>query len=206
MKFEIKVQVTAPDGDEQEYLLTLFEKGLDYANDIGLSIAESKDVLLKLQQQIVTAQTQAFCREKSYCSCCNKKLRSKGQKTIRYRTLFGDINLSSPRFYHCVCQKSQAVTFSPLANLFKKHVAPEMLWLETKWASLVSFGASVNLIKDILPVGEGLSGETVRRHLGRVAQRMESELEEEKLSYIQTRCFERQRLPNPEGRIVVGIE
>jgi len=28
-----------------------------------------------------------------------------------------------------------------------------MLYLETKWASLVSYGASVDLLRDVLPAG-----------------------------------------------------
>ena len=81
-----------------------------------------------------------------------------------------------------------------------------MLWLETKWASLVSYGVTVNLLKDVLPIGARLSAETVRRHLGRVANRMEAELADERYSFVATTAYERERLPNPEGPITVGID
>ena len=42
--------------------------------------------------------------------------------------------------------------FSPLAELFTEHVAPELLYLETRWASLISFGMTAALLKDVLPV------------------------------------------------------
>jgi len=90
--------------------------------------------------------------------------------------------------------------------LLPDHIAPEMLWLETKWASLVSFGVTVDLLKDVLPIGARLNAETVRRHLGRVATRMEAELADERYSFIETCAYEREQLPNPEGPITVGID
>ena len=42
-----------------------------------------------------------------------------------------------------------ARTFSPLTALLPDHVAPELLWLGAKWASLVSFGVTVGLLRDL---------------------------------------------------------
>ena len=81
-----------------------------------------------------------------------------------------------------------------------------MLWLETKWASLVSYGVTVDLLKDVLPIGARLNAETVRRHLARVANRMEAELADERYSFVETSAYEREQLPNPEGPITVGID
>ena len=81
-----------------------------------------------------------------------------------------------------------------------------MLWLETKWASLVSYGVTVDLLKDVLPRDKLLNPETVRRHLGRVANRMETELADERYSFVETSAYEREQLSNPEGPITVGID
>lgn len=206
MNIQIKVQITDADGVCHEQDIATFDKGHGCAGEVGLSIAETKELLLRLQQEMVTAQTRAFCDEKSSCPCCDKKLRRKGQKQIRYRTVFGDIPVISPRYYHCTCQNVDAKTFSPLTSLLPDHVAPEMLWLKTKWASLVSFGVTVDLLKDVLPVGDRLNAETVRRQLGRAAQRMEDELAEERFSFIETSACLREKLPVPEGPIIVGID
>lgn len=206
MDISVKIAITDPNGVVHEHEIVVFEKGYESAAEIGLSIGESKELLLKLQRDIVAAQTAAFCGERSTCPCCAGKLRHKGSKRIQYRTVFGDITIDSPRFYHCVCQPQAAQTFSPLTALLPDHVAPEMLWLETKWASLVSFGVTVDLLKDVLPIGKQLNAETVRRHLGRVAERMESELANEQYNFIHTSAFERENLPNPAGPITVGID
>jgi hypothetical protein len=66
-----------------------------------------------------------------------------------------------------------------------------MLWLETKWASLVSYGVTVDLLKDVLPIAGRLNAETVRRHLRRVATRIEAELTDEWYSFVETNAYER---------------
>ena len=206
MDISVKIAITAPDGVVHEHEIAAFEKGFESAAEIGLSIEDSKALLLNLQQEIVAAQTAAFCADHSTCPCCAGRLRRKGSKVIQYRTVFGDITIDSPRFYHCRCHAGSAQTFSPLAELLPHHVAPEMLWLETKWASLVSYGVTVDLLKDVLPIGGRLNAETVRRHLGRVAMRMEAELADERYSFVETNTYEREQLSNPEDPITIGID
>lgn len=206
MDIEISVRITAPDGTSHTDRIGAFSKGFDTAGDIGLSIEEGKAVLLGIQQKVVAAQCEAFCIERARCTCCDRKLRSKGRRQIRYRTVFGDIAIDSPRFYHLHGHDDTAVTFSPLNELLPDHIAPELLWLETKWASLVSFGVTADLLKDVLPIDARFSPDTIRRHLGRVATRMEAELAEERYSFIETSPHQRAQLPNPEGPITVGID
>ena len=206
MNIEITVTITAPDGTVHTEKIGALDKRADTIGEIGLSIDEGKDLLLKLQQEIVAMQCAAFCAERSCCPCCERKRRCKTRGQIRYRTVFGDVTVASPRFYHCPCQAVAAKTFSPLTELLPDHIAPELLWLETKWASLVSFGVTADLLKDVLPIDRRLSPDTIRRHLGCVAARMETELAGERFSFIETSARQREQLPNPEGQITVGID
>jgi hypothetical protein len=99
----------------------------------------------------------------------------KAQKTresgypIVFRTAFGNVALASPRFYRCDCQPADTGTFSPLAELFTEHTAPELLYLETRWASLISFSLTVALLTDVLPIADTTNPETVRCHRHKVA-------------------------------------
>ena len=54
-------------------------------------------------------------------------------------------------------------TFSPLAELFTDHAAPELLYLEIRWAFLISFGMTAALLRDVLPVVNTTNPETVRQ-------------------------------------------
>jgi hypothetical protein len=63
-----------------------------------------------------------------------------------------------------------------MSELFTENTTSETLYLETKWASLVSFGLTAQPLKDVLPVSSTANVCTLRRHLHRVAARHEADL------------------------------
>lgn len=206
MDIKISLKITAPDGTLCETEVLCLEKPCDSQETIGLSISEGKDLLQSVQKQIVQAQCKAYATRQSVCRQCGSSLRSKSGFPIRYRTVFGDIALKNPRFYHCNCTPSNVKTFSPLKSLLPNHMAPELVYLETKWASLVSFGVTVDLLKEVLPIGASLCAGSVRNHLHNSTRRMETELGEERLFFGETSQSIRAALPVPEGPITVGID
>jgi len=62
--------------------------------------------------------------------------------------------------------------------------SPEMLYLETKWASLIPFARVTDLLKEVLPLGDLLNAESVRNHLQLTAERIKQELGEEHEHYV----------------------
>jgi hypothetical protein len=84
--------------------------------------------------------------------------------------------------------------------------APELLFMETKWASLVSYGLTAQTLKDFLPVDATLNATTVQSHTLDVAQRCESELGEEQWSFVDGCPRDWGNLPIPDGPITVGID
>ena len=207
MKIEIRLKIDAGEVNAIDEDVLELDKPHDALERIGLSLDEAKDLLGRIQERIVAAQAAAFVEDSRSCRRCGNRLWSKGQRTFRFRTPFGDIPIAGPRLKRCPCNGSEGgETFNPLANLFHEHVAPEMLYLETKWASLVSFDATVGLLKDVLPVGATLNAETVRNHLHHVANRMEGELGEERFSFIEGAPRNHAALPPAEGPIIVGID
>jgi hypothetical protein len=88
------------------------------------------------------------------------------------------VTLTSPRLYHCRCQRRKTATLRPLNALLTESVAPELLFMETKWASLVSYGLTAQALKDFLPVDATLNATTIQNHTLTVAQRCEDELGE----------------------------
>ena len=91
-----------------------------------------------------------------------------------------------------------------------EHAAPELLYLETKWASLAPHAKVASLLKDVLPVSPTTNVATIRNHLQRVAERDEEALDEEALdeeALDEERVFFAEgcprdwaELPRPEGR------
>src|SRR5690554_1122338 len=139
MKFKVQLVIAADDGQEAVEEIALLDKSEVQLEDLGLTLNESKDILRSLQQRIVTCQAETYVEKHRCCAECGKSCRKKGSYPIVFRTLFGSIRLDSPRFYTCRCREHEQVTFSPLVQLLTEHTAPELLYLEAKWASLVSY-------------------------------------------------------------------
>ena len=66
--------------------------------------------------------------------------------------------------------------------MFTEHTAPELLYLESRWAPLISFGMTTAVLKDVLPVADTTNPETVRCHLHKVATRQDADFGTSELS------------------------
>ena len=207
MQIKIKLQVATDDDIICDEEVLHLDKPHDQLEAIGLSLYETKALLKQLQVSIVTAQAEIFANQRRHCEHCGKSLLKKGNTSCRFRTPLGDVLMPSPRFYHCNCKPHKTKTFSPLTELFTEHISPELLYLEAKWASLVSYGVTVDLLKEVLPIGATLNAQTVSNHLQAVASRMEADLTEEQNTFNDgVTQMELAVLPEPEGPIVVGID
>ena len=184
-----------------------FEKATERPEDLGLSIAEGKAMLAAAQQRTVNAQAVAWSQRHRCCEACGARRRSKGSYSVTFTTLYGDVQLSSPRLHRCPCQSADGpATISPLRTLIPDHIAPERLYLEARWASLAPYAAAAGLLADILPIASGANAKSLREHTLRVAERAEAELAEERPCFIDGCPAEWARLPIPEGRIVVDLD
>ena len=207
MKLKVQLVVCADDGhEEQVQEVATFEKDGQRLEHLGLTLTEAKQLLTTLQQLLVERQATTFVAARSQCADCGATLQCKGQHTRTFRTLFGTVVLTSPRLYHCRCQRRKSITFRPLTALLTESTAPELLFMETKWASLISYGLTVRALKDFLPVDATLNATTVQNHTRAVAQRCEDELGEEQWAFVEGCPADWERLPIPDGPITVGID
>jgi hypothetical protein len=93
-----------------------------------------------------------------------------------------------------------------LSALLTESVAPELLFIESKWSSLASYGLTVKALKDFLPLDATLTINTVRHDTLKVAERLEAELGEEQWSFIDGCPRDWAKLPIPDGPLTVGID
>src|SRR5919112_4153835 len=188
-----------------EVILQLDKSG-DQLETVGLCLEDSKDLLGRLQHAVVEVQVAAYVNRHRCCSACDRRLRGKGQYPIVFRTAFGHVPLASPRFYRCRCHPADSQTFSPLAELFTEHTAPELLYLESRWASPISFGMTAALLRDVLPVADTTNPETVRQHLHRVADRHDADLGTCQPDLMNDGPAAGQPSPIPREAVIVGID
>ena len=173
---------------------------------LGLSLAESQQLLSSIQRQLLQQQVNTFLDTHSTCPDCGTPLTLKARGSKSFRTLFGTLKFSSPRLEHCDCKRRKTASFRPLSALLTEPVAPELLYMEAKWSSLVSYGLSLDALQDFLPIDLSLDVKTVRSDTLKVAKRLEAELNEDQTSFIEGEPSDWELLPPPEGSFKVGID
>jgi len=206
MKFKVQVITLLDDGEESLREVACIERDELSAVSLGLSIADSKTMLQGIQEVVVEWQMNAYLDTQRHCPQCGKLRHHKGSHHTVFRTVFGDVSVESPRFTHCPCQAHETESCSPLAELLPERTTPELLYLETKWASLSSYGMTIKLLQDVLPFDEPLEPVTIRNHVFKLAERLEEELGDEQVSFIEGCPRDWGELPTPDGPLTVGID
>jgi hypothetical protein len=95
-------------------------------------------------------------------------------------------------------------SFSPVADLLPERTAPELKYLQAKWASLMSYGLTVDLLEEVLPLKTNVA--TVLNKIRDVAEKLESELGNEDNVFMEEPARKWKNLPRPAEPLVVGID
>lgn len=172
--------------------------------NLGLTLAEGKTLLAKIQEKMVFHQATESVEPHRACPHCEKQRGNKGKHEIVHRSLFGKLHILSPRLYTCTCQPQEKRSFSPLAEILPERTAPEFRYLQSKWASLMSYGVSVKLLEEVLPFEAHTT--TLQRHTLDVAEKLEAGLGEERHMYVDLCERDWETLPDPAPPLTVGID
>lgn len=201
MNFKLQLVACLADGEEPllEDVFTWSREDLNLAS-VGLTLAESKELLQTIQQKVITQQVAQHLQAQQPSG-----LRKKGSYPLQLKTLFGNVTVSSPRYYLPVTETGPK-TYSPLQHLFPQHVTPERLYLETKWASLIPYQKTAELLHEVLPIAAKLTGATIQHHLHAVVQAQEQQLPPEMATFHGSSQLEREALPCPARTLVVGLD
>src|SRR5215475_12035631 len=207
MRVKLQLIICHDDGHEETAtdVMTL-NKNHKRIEHLGLSLAESKQLLSSIQRQLLQQQVTTFLDTHATCADCGARLKVKAHASRSFRTLFDTYTLDSPRLERCACTRRKTASFRPLSALLTESVAPELLYIEAKWSSLVSYGLSLDALQDFLPIDRSLDVKTVRSDTLKVAKRLEAELGDEQASCIEGEPSDWDLLPPSEGFFKVGID
>jgi hypothetical protein len=207
MRIKLQLIMCNDQGEEETVtdVITL-NKSHQRIEHLGLSLAESKQLLSTLQRHLLQQHVTTFLDTCSDCPDCGTPLSLKARSRRSLRTLFGTFQCDSPRLEHCDCTRRTTASFRPLSTLLTESVAPELLSMEAKWSSLVSYGRSLDALQDFLPLALSLDVKTVRYDTLKVAKRLEAELGEDQASGIEGDPSDGDLLPPPAGAFTVGID
>jgi len=165
--------------------------------ELGLQLAEAKQLTAALQVQIVPAQVAVLGERRRWCVACGRVLASKGHYGARLRSLFGDVPVRIRRLLVCPCQgPGEAKSFAAL-DLGKDAVAPELAYVTARYAALAPFGKVAAFLSELLPMGGAQNAGTVRNRTLRVGTEI-----------VQEHIIETAQQPTAQaaGPVVVGLD
>jgi len=201
----IKIQVVIDDDSQviTEDIISLVRDDFS-AETLGMNLKEAKEIAAGIQQCMIAHQVTDYLAHHRACLCCGRSRCIKGYHALIYRTLFGKLSIRSPRLYECDCQQHEKMSFSPIAEALPEHTAPELSYLESKWASLMSYGMTVKLLQEVLPLDTAPS--SVYNSMQLVSQRLEDELDDEKMMFVDGCPRDWGELSRPDAPLTVGID
>ena len=138
--------------------------------ELGLRLAEAKQLTAALQAQIVPAQVAVVGQRRRSCVACGRVLASKGHYGARFRSLFGDVPVRVRRLCVGPCQGVGGAKSFAVLGLGGDAVAPELAYVTARYAALLPFGKVASLLSELLATGGAQNTGTVRNRTLRVGQ------------------------------------
>jgi hypothetical protein len=115
------------------------------------------------------------------CSCCGSVLAHKDMRSIVMRTVYGKVDIPSPRLWTCACGakhgEPQRRTVSPLSIALPHRVTAELEYLLAKWAAHLPFRQATGLLQEVLPLDKGISLGSTRRRILAIGRALDAPIE-----------------------------
>jgi hypothetical protein len=177
MKWRVMVELTGNDG-----IVRLHEISAGGTNTIecsagtaGLTLADGKRTLAGLQDHLVRAQADEYCRQRRGCSHCGSRRPLKDVRGRRLLSLFGTVEVRAPRFLPCQCAVTRRHTLSPVAEIMPDRCTPEYEHVIATMGSMLPYARARTLLSEFLPLGDVPAVETTRRRTMRLGARLEQQ-------------------------------
>ncbi len=183
MRITLLAKTERADGTEDTVEFFRLDRAPNAAPSAGLGmvLAESRDVSAALQRVVLREQVQEVLTTISRCPSCSAPLSTKDCKTIMYRTAFGKVSCPSPRLYSrcssCGSRAHGQATFSPLAIALPERTHPQWTWLQTRFASVMSYRWARTLLAHSFTGAAELPSSSIRQNVLRIGARIESEVQ-----------------------------
>jgi hypothetical protein len=156
---------------EQE-VATLEREDLLSPATVGLTVAEGKTILEKLQRQMVAAQVQHHNFSLKSCFRCGRSFRTKGYYQSTLRSVYGNVPLRVRRIQGCSCTGIPARSYSTLPTS-QNPITPELKYLTAKLAALLPFGEVTAFLSELLPLSAQTTTSTVRNRTMKMGKRLQ---------------------------------
>jgi hypothetical protein len=132
MRLIIEARLADGDNDtveEGDGVLAVIERPECCPAELGLTLAEGRPLLAKVQAELISKQVQSWLSGQTHCRGCGAALSRKDSRSTVLRTVFGKVMVKSPRLWSCACQQNARTprrVVHPLSQTLTTRVTPEL--------------------------------------------------------------------------------
>src|SRR5690242_17854929 len=128
--------------------------------DLGLTHAEGKQLLTRVQQAVVAAQSRDHAARRPACRTCGAACQLKDYRPHQIATVFGPVTVRLPRFRCAGCDRAEAGIGWPA----QCRSTPELDQMRAQYAAFLPYRVAAGVLEHLLPVGAGITHESLRAH------------------------------------------
>ena len=170
MEWTLRLVGTETDGQSRscEVMVLSRPDGLADIATLGLTLAESKQLLVQVQREVVAAQARRHTLFRPDCQSCSERCHMKGWQPHRIATLFGEVRVKLPRL---ACAGGGC---GEAGGGWPSHCrsTPELDQLQARLSALMPYRVAADVMQHLLPIDAGTSPETLRSHTLQVGKRL----------------------------------
>src|SRR3954452_4331722 len=125
---------------------------------LGLTLAQGKQLVALVQQEIVTAQSRDHAVRRPDCRTCAIPCQVKDYRPHQIATLFGQVMLRLPRFRCAGCGGTEA------GHGLAAHCrsTPELDQVRAQFSACMPYRVAAGVLEHLLPINAGIDPETLR--------------------------------------------
>ena len=135
---------------------------------VGLTLADAKQILARLQAAVVASQTADHSVMRPDCPSCGRACHIKDWWSRQLATLFGTVTVPLPRFRCAGCgHRETGVDWKPYCRS-----TPELDQLRARLSALMPYRVAAGLLTHLFPIETGRTPETLRFHTLRIGEQL----------------------------------
>jgi len=169
---QIKLSLAVCDGtveSDPQALLTMELDSHPSIETLGLSLANGKAALVRLQAEIVKRQVELMSTSQRRCDGCGLNRAIKDFHDVHYRSLFGRVVVRVPRWRRCACTARAEIAVR------RRWISAELEYVQSRLAATMPYAKSAQLLELLLPVTAANAPSTVREHTLEVGRRLDAQ-------------------------------
>ena len=170
MGWVLRLVETGANGSRRSVDMMVIDRPGDHGDRaaLGLTLAQGKQLVALVRQQIVTAQSRDHAARQPDCRICTISCQVKDYRPRQIAALSGQVTLRLPRFRCAGCDGTEAGVDWP------SHCrsTPGLDQLRAHLSALMPYRIAAGLLEHLLPVDAGIHSETVRRRTLRVGEQL----------------------------------